>query len=77
MKVFSLILDSLPQLEIKTRSILTRSKGYTINRGKVAFADSGTVLCYYIGQTFLATFRSDLDLLQAYNWDTDRNTRYK
>ena len=43
----------------------------TINRGKVAFADSGTVLRYYIGQTFLATFRSDPDLLQAYNnWDT-------
>ena len=37
----------------------------------VAFADSGTVLRYFIGQTFLATFRSDLDLLQAYN---DRDT---
>ena len=31
-----------------------------------------------IGQTFLATFRSDPDLLQAYNsWDTDQNARYK
>ena len=36
-----------------------------INRGKVAFVDSGTVLRYCIGSTFLATFRSDLDLLQA------------
>ena len=44
---------------------------FTINRGKVAFANSGTVLRYYIGQTFLATFRSNPDLLQAYNnWDT-------
>ena len=37
--------------------------------------DSGTVLRYYIGQ---ATFRSDLDLLQAYNdRDTDQNARHK
>ena len=50
----------------------------TANRGKVAFAYSGTVLHYYIGQTFLATFQSDLDLLQAYNhWSTDQNARYK
>ena len=34
----------------------------TISRGKVAFVYSGTVLRYYIDQTFLATFRSDLDL---------------
>ena len=46
--------------------------------GKVAFAYSGTVLRYSIDQTFLATFRSDLDLLQAYkNWDTDQNAKYK
>ena len=38
--------------------------------------DSRTVLLYYIGQTFLATFWSDLDLLQAYNnLDTDQNVR--
>ena len=38
--------------------------------------DSRTVLRYSIGQTFLATFRSDLDLLQAYNnLDTDQNVR--
>ena len=44
----------------------------------VAFADSGTVLRYYIDQTFLATFRPDLDPLQAYNdRDTDQNARYK
>ena len=40
------------------------------------FCLSTTVLRYYIDQTFLATFRSDLDLLQAYNnWDTDQNAR--
>ena len=50
----------------------------TVNCGKVTFGDSGTVLCYYIGQTFLATFRFNLDLLQAYNdRDTDQNARYK
>ena len=48
----------------------------TANCGKVAFANPGAVLRYYIGQTFLATFRSDLDLLQAYNnWNTDQNAR--
>ena len=50
----------------------------TANRAKVAFAYSGTVLRYYIDQTFLAMFRSNLDLLQAYNnWNTDQNARYK
>ena len=34
------------------------------NCGKIAFADSGTVLPYCIDQTFM---RSNLDLLQAYN----------
>ena len=47
----------------------------TINYGKVTFTDFETVLHYYIGQTFLAMFRSDLDLLQAYNnQNTDQNT---
>ena len=50
----------------------------TANRGKVAFANPGVMLRYYISQTFLATFRSDLDLLQAYNnWNTDQNARYE
>ena len=49
-----------------------------INRGKVAFANPGAVLRYYNSQTFLATFRSDLDLLRANNnWDTEHNARYK
>ena len=42
---------------------------------KVTFTYSETVLRYYIDQTFLDMFRSDL--LQAYNnWDTDQNARY-
>ena len=42
---------------------------------KVAFTYSETVLRYYIDQTFLDMFRSNL--LQAYNnWDTDQNARY-
>ena len=36
----------------------------TANCGKVAFVYSGTVLRYYIGQTFLAMFRSDLYLFR-------------
>ena len=39
--------------------------GHTVNRGKVAFANPGAVLRYCIGQTFLATFLSYLDLLRA------------
>ena len=47
--------------------------GHTVNRGKFAFANPGAVLRYCIGQTFLATFRSGLDLLRVYNkWNTDQ-----
>ena len=48
---------------------------FSINHGKVTFTDFETVLHYYIGQSFLAMFRSDLGLLQAYNnQNTDQNT---
>ena len=39
-----------------------RAVAHRIRRGKVAFANPRAVLCYYISQTFLATFRSDLDI---------------
>ena len=61
----------------KSQSIM-HNKSNAVNRGKVAFANPGAVLRYYIGQTFLATFRSDLDLLRANNnWNTDQNAGYK
>ena len=44
-----------------------RAVAHGIRRGKVAFANPGAVLRYYVSQTFLATFRSDLDLLQVNN----------
>ena len=46
------------------------------NRGKVTFADSGTVLCHCINQYFHATFCSDLDFHLAYNnLDTGRECK--
>ena len=64
-------LSGLLLLLICCTSLEVLSSLYRLSHIQIAFADSRTVLCY-----FHATFRSDLDLLQAYNyWTLVKNAR--